>query len=134
MLKVVMEYYRSEEGYFLKHWFLMHRNKKNSLVKQYNIWCWSIVLPSLWEYRIIHDFYLSKRLTVFAEDWVQHRTVPWRQMPTLQEKQFRHYKNAYELLKQKYNLYKKKKNFEKLNDNRPGHIYVKCPKFACINF
>lgn len=54
-------------------------------------------------------------------------------MPTLQEKQFRHYKNAYELLEQKYNLYKKK-NFEKLNDNRPGHIYVKCPKFACINF
>lgn len=26
-----------KEGYSLKQWFLMHRNKKQSLVKQYNI-------------------------------------------------------------------------------------------------
>lgn len=28
----------------------------------------------------------------------------------------------------------KKCYFEKLNCNKPGHIYVKCPKFACVNF
>lgn len=35
---------------------------------------------------------------------------------------------------QKCDLYQKKFHFEKLNDNRPGHIYVKCPKFAHVPF
>lgn len=45
-------------------------------------------------------------LTGFAEDWVQQRAVPQRQMPTLHEAAVWTL-HAYELFKQKY---KKKQN------------------------
>lgn len=69
-------------------------------------------------------------LTGFAEDWVQCRTLPtlWGEaVQTLQ-------KCVWAVQAEIWSVQKVKCHFEKLNDNRPGHIYVKCPKFTCVHF
>lgn len=124
-----------KKGYFLKHYFFNAQEQKTVLSE--TIQHLVLVQPTSSSLKIQNYpwFYLPKTLTGFAEDWVQHRTVPWRQMPTLWGEAVQMLqKHSWIVQAEIWSIQKVKCHFEKLNDNRPGHIYVKCPKFACINF
>lgn len=74
-------------------------------------------------------------LTGFAEDWVQHRTVPWRQMLTLGGEAVQTLQKCiWTVQAETQSIQTAKCHFEKLNDNRAGHIYVKCSKSVFVYF